>query len=137
MSVDFYGCESCGDSRYEEYVGACNGCHNSLCTNCLVDNDYEGKDSNYAHVYGYRFDSKNEVLMKRYEEEGFTLYQDDGTAGYNEGDIIDDSGIDRKYCPFCSGNEVDREAAFCYLLEKHKLTAEGVWKEMKAKNNGE
>ena len=38
MSVDFYECDCCEESRYEEYVGHCNKCGHSLCTYCLVDN---------------------------------------------------------------------------------------------------
>jgi hypothetical protein len=62
MGVDYYHCEVCGESRYEEYVGNCNKCGNSLCTNCLVNKDF---DDRYAHRYGYKFDSLNPELMKK------------------------------------------------------------------------
>ena len=39
MGVDFYGCTKCGDSLYSEYVGSCQGCGVSLCTDCLINDE--------------------------------------------------------------------------------------------------
>jgi len=131
MSVDFYGCESCGNSRYEEYVAACNKCYNDLCVSCLVDKNTIEVDSDFAYVYGYRFDSKNPELMERYKSEGFYLYNEDGTTDYEDGEIIGDSGIDSKYCPFCAGNKIDKVEVLGYLLGKCGLSLDEAWEEMK------
>ena len=105
MSVDFKHCESCGESRYEEYVGYCEKCGNSLCTYCLVNDDL---NSNYAYDYQVKFDGTKEQ-MKEY---GF-----DESYGYKIGDSLDDAGIDSRYCPFCNGNEVSDNDLLYYALK--------------------
>ena len=126
MSVDYYSCKHCGESRYEEYVGSCNKCGESICTSCLINNDVNSK---YAYDYGYKFDSSNPELMKRYEEEGFDM------SGYEDGDIIDDSGIDGKYCPFCSVDSINESELFNYIIKKYNLNKKKEWKEYKSNNN--
>lgn len=127
MGVDYYHCESCDESRYEEYVGNCQACGNNLCTYCLVNKEH---DSRYAYEHGLRYDSTKPELMKQYEESGFNLNDKDGKCYYKDGDIIDDSGIQSKFCPFCTGKQVDRDAVLEYLLEKYNVKIEDVWKEM-------
>lgn len=128
MGVDYYSCKSCGESCYEEYVGNCNECGSSLCTSCLINNDVK---SRYAHHYGYKFDSSNPELMKKYQDEGFCLFKDDGTAYYEEEQIIDDSGIDSKYCPFCNGEKINKESLFDYIIKKYNIDEKKEWKEFK------
>lgn len=128
MSVDFYGCDCCKESVYEEYVERCNKCGSSLCTSCLVNNDIKSK---YAHSYGYVFDPSNPDLMLKYVQEGFSLYNDSGDQYYEDGDIIDDSGIDSKYCPFCSGEEINKELLFDHIIEKYKIDIKEEWKILK------
>lgn len=130
MSVDFYACKCCGESRYEEYIGSCNKCGENIGTCCVVNDDVKSK---YAHNYGYKFDSSNSELMDRYEKEGFSLYDKDGAGNYEEGDIIDDSGIDSKYCPFCSGETINKESLFDFIVEKFKIDAQKEWKLFKNK----
>jgi len=125
MSVDFYHCDKCKRSVYEEYVGECNKCHSSLCTDCLVNNDVKYE---YAHKYGYRFDSGNPELMSQYEKEGFSLYRQDGSPRYDDGDVIDDSMIDSKYCPFCSGESINKELLFDFIVTKFKVDVNKEWK---------
>lgn len=110
MSVDFYGCDCCGESRYEECVDSCSQCEHSLCTRCLVN-----KDSNSVYTYDYevKFDG-TETMAKEY---GFDI--DD----YEVGDVVDDVGIDKKYCPFCNGNRVHNDELLEFalsLLDKTK-----------------
>lgn len=119
MSVDFYECDCCEESRYEEYVGHCNKCGHSLCTYCLVDNDIE---SRYAYHYGVKCDGTPEQA----EEYGFNV------GDYEIDEIIDDTGIDSKYCPFCSGDEVHDEDLLKYLIKKYDIEKDDLIKEYKA-----
>lgn len=91
MGVDYYYCEKCGESVYSEYQGHCNKCHKGLCTNCLVNDTIK---SRYTYDYSVLYDGSEEQIKKFRIKEG----------EYKLGDKIDDSGIDSKYCPFCSGN---------------------------------
>jgi len=119
MSVDFEECDKCEESKYDEYVGRCGGemgqtgCGKSLCTNCLINDDI---DSSYAYEYGTRFDGTPEQL------ESFELSGDD----YNIGDMIDDTGIDPKYCPYCSGKEVHDDEILEFLLNDNGVTREDI-----------
>lgn len=128
MGVDFYHCASCEESRYEEYVGWCQGCSKGLCTACVVNDDVK---SDYAYQYGYKFDSGNPELMKKYEAEGYSLYRENGESYYEDGDVLDDSSISSNYCPFCTGVEVNRDEVLDYLLSKYDLKIEDVWKELR------
>lgn len=121
MGVSFYACECCGESRYEEYVGVCFSCDASLCTSCLVNDDV---NDNFAYSYGYKFDSQNPELMKKYEGEGFSLYDEDGEPYYKDGDIIDDSNIQEKYCPYCSGDVINESAFLAYIIKKFNINEE-------------
>ena len=56
-------------------------------------------DSKYAHDYDVKCDGTKEQA----DEHGFDV------GDYEVGDVIDDSGIDSKHCPFCSGNKVHDE----------------------------
>jgi hypothetical protein len=88
----------------------------------LINKDHK---SEWAHQYGISFDSNKPELMKEIIGE---VWAD---CGYEEGEMIDDTAIDPKYCPFCSGEKVDNERVLDYLLEKYKLNIKDVWKEMK------
>jgi hypothetical protein len=131
MGVDFYCCSSCKQSRYEEYVESCTGCGKRLCTSCLVNDDV---NSRFAHHYGVKFDSNNKELVDELISYGMETDEDGKITGYHEGELIDDSAIDPKYCPYCQDKEVDNDAVLKYLLEKYNLTAKKVWKEMKKLN---
>lgn len=128
MGVDYRHCESCKESRYDEYVGSCVECGSSLCTNCLVNNDIS---SNYAHHYGIRFDSSNEVMVKELLADGCVSVDEEGNYDISEGELIDDSAILAKYCPFCQGKEINKDEVLNYILEKYNLKIEDVWSEMR------
>lgn len=128
MGVSYYGCKSCGESRYEEYVGSCQGCGNRLCTNCLVNDDIE---SSYAHEYGIKFDSNNAEMVKELLNEGYISVDEDGNYDIEEGELIDDSSIQPKYCPFCQGNEIDNDEVLNFLLRKFGLGLDQVWEMIK------
>jgi hypothetical protein len=132
MGVEFYSCDCCNNSKYEEYVGHCNNCWSNICTSCLVNNDIK---SNYAHSYGYQFDSNNPKLMSLYEAEGFNLYDEENNPIYEDGEIIDDSNIDSKYCPFCSGEAINKENLLEYILKKYNLDEKKEWDECKKQGN--
>ncbi|WP_346884335.1 hypothetical protein [Clostridium sp. UBA4395] len=109
MSVDFYSCDCCEESRYEEYVGHCSKCGHSLCTSCLVNNDI---NSSYAYEYNVKFDG-SEKQKEEYDIES----KQESEYGYEIGDIIDDAGIDSKYCPFCTGNEIHNDDLLEFALK--------------------
>lgn len=128
MGVDYYHCESCDESRYEEYVGSCTDCGNSFCTNCLVNDDV---DSRFAYHYGIRFNPNDEELVKQLLDEGYITIDEDGNYDIEEGDLIDESAIAPKYCPFCQGNSIDNDAVLAYLLKKYNLDIKEIWTEIK------
>ena len=118
MSVDYYSCDSCEESRYEEYVATCSKCFHSVCTACVVNDDIE---SNCAYEYGTKYDGSES------QREEFGI--EDNT--YEIGEIIDDTGIDPKYCPFCSGNEVHNDDLLILALELLKITKQDLILEYK------
>jgi hypothetical protein len=126
MGVDYYSCDECGESRYSEYVGSCTDCGASLCTHCLVNDDV---NSNYAHEYGVRFHSENlaelEVLY------GDMKDSDTGEFIFDDDELIDDTSICPKYCPYCSGDKVNQEEIFQYIVTKYKLNVAEEWAEYK------
>ena len=105
MGVDFYGCHSCGESRYEEYVASCPCCGHRVCTSCVVNDDI---NSRYAYDYGVKYDGTKEQI----EEYGIT-YE------YELGEIIDDTGIAPKYCPFCNGTKVNDKDLLNFLISNY------------------
>ncbi|ARV43489.1 hypothetical protein BCV50_00065 [Bacillus subtilis] len=113
MGVEFYACDCCEDSRYEEYVGYCESCGHRLGTCCVINDDV---GSRYVYDYGVRFDGTKEQI------EEYEIDPED----YEVGDVIEDSGIDPKFCPFCSGEVVAKEDLFDYLLKKYGLDFEEV-----------
>lgn len=128
MSVNFYACDCCGESRYEEYVGECSKCGHRLCTACLINNDI---DSRYAHNYGVKFDGSQEQ-KDLYGVES----KEESQYGYEIGDILDDVGIDSRYCPFCNGKKVHDDDLLDYLLSKLNITKEDLIKEYNQNRGG-
>ena len=124
MSVDFKGCDKCERGVYDEYVGTCGGeyglrgCGKSLCTECLINNDI---GSSYAYKYGTRFDGTPEQL------EEYEIGEDD----YCLEELIEDSGIDPKYCPYCSGKEVHDLDVLSFLLKRYELDLEEIREEIR------
>ncbi|MHB8871720.1 MAG: hypothetical protein ACYC5G_04670 [Candidatus Doudnabacteria bacterium] len=96
----------------------------------MVNDDVK---SDYAYEYGYRFVPDNVELMNKYKAEGFVLYRDNGDAIYEDGDVIDDSNIDSKYCPFCSGEQINKELLFDFIVDKFKIDIGKEWKLFKQK----
>lgn len=131
MGVEYNSCQSCGESKYEEYVDSCCECGANLCTACL--NDIDDNNSSYAHEYGYRFDSSKPELMEQYVKEGFELYNDEGKPYYEDDEIIDDSYIASKYCPYCNGDEIDNERLLAHIIEKYNINVDDEWSELKNK----
>lgn len=121
MGVDFYACECCKESRYSEYVATCYGCDHRVCTACVVNDDVNSK---YAHNYGVKFDNSPEQR----EEYGVVSKEED-KYGYEIGDVIDDTGIAPKYCPFCNGNKVSNDDLLKYLLKKYDINKEKLKRE--------
>jgi hypothetical protein len=108
MGVDFYACDCCGESKYEEYVGSCTKCGHSICTSCVDNDDVK---SRYAHEYGVRYNGTIEQI----EEYGI----DEGD--YEEDDTIDATSIAPRYCPYCNGTEISDDDLLNYLLNKFNL----------------
>ncbi|MAX51488.1 MAG: hypothetical protein CMH22_05870 [Methylophaga sp.] len=127
MGVDFYSCNSCGESKYSEYVDSCFRCGTSLCTDCLVNDDVNSK---FAYDYGTKFDeSKIDQLCEELYMQKEDFYDSEGNPYWKDGEIIDDTNIQPKYCPYCSGKEVNKEGLFEYLVEKYKIDINKEWVE--------
>ena len=133
MGVEHYGCKRCEESVYEEFVDRCTNCGSRLCTDCLVnkDVDYKGKPSRFAYHYGLRFDSNNEELVKEWLEEGYVTKDEEGNYDMEEGELLQDSAIDPKYCPYCQGSEVNKDEVLNFLLRKFGLGLDQVWEMIK------
>lgn len=124
MSVDYYSCDCCRESVYEEYVGHCSECGHSLCTDCLINNNIK---SNYACDYKVKFDGTKEQK----EKYGIESIEEDPKYGYKIGEAIDDVGIDSKYCPFCSGEEIHNDDLLNFALIKLKISKDELINEYK------
>lgn len=110
MGVDYYACSCCGESRYEEFVGNCTSCGESLCTSCLTNDDV---NSNYAHSYGVVFDGSKEMIDE------YDITQEEIEKGWVEVDeIIDDTSIAPKYCPYCQGEEINESEFTDFLIKR-------------------
>jgi hypothetical protein len=129
MSVDYYSCSCCNESVYSEFVTHCSGCGKGICTHCLINvPDDIGEDyGRYAHNYGVRYDGT---------EEQKELFSWISSGNYEIGELIDDAGIDFKYCPFCSGEEVHDSDILNLALEKLNLTTEDLKQEILIKRKG-
>lgn len=66
-------------------------------------------DSEYSYDYGVKFDGSKEQM----EEYGF-----DESYDYEIGDIIDDAGIDSKYCPICNGLKVHDDELLEFAIRR-------------------
>ena len=129
MGVSYYACKCCGESRYEEYVGNCTSCGKSLGTCCVVNDDI---GSRYAYEYGVIYDGSDEQ-KKEYE-----IGDDWEEKGWvTVGEVIDDTAIQPKYCPFCTGEQVDKTDVLNYLLKKCGLTYEEAERELLDNNKRE
>jgi len=129
MGVDFYGCKCCGESKYSEHVGSCQNCGKSLCTSCLINDNI---NSSWAHEYGMHFEEdKLEEIMKELSMIKEDFYDVTGKPYWSEGTIIDDTSILEKYCPFCSGDKINKETLFDYLVEKLDIDVERAWEDYK------
>lgn len=115
MSVDFYSCDCCGESRYEEYVGWCTSCGHKICTRCVVNDNVE---SDFACEYGIRFNGTDAM------KEEFGLSDD-----FEIDEVIDDTSITPMYCPFCSGNQVTEGDLLDFMLNKFNISLEDITKE--------
>ena len=54
-----------------------------------------------------------------------------GTVYYEDDDIIDDSGIDSKYCPYCSGSAYTEKDLLNFILNKFNMSEKELVKEFK------
>ena len=121
MSVDYYSCDCCEESVYEEFVKHCEKCGHNICTECVVNDDI---DSEYASRYRIKFDGSDE------QKEEYGITQENIDNGYFKiGEPIQDTVIDPKYCPFCNGEMIHNDDLLDYLLNKYNLTKDEVKKE--------
>lgn len=122
MSVDYCTCDCCEEALYEEYVDTCHQCGHSLCTDCLINKDFE---DNYAYLYRVKYDGSEE------QKEKYCKFKKD----YKIGDRINDAGIDPKYCPFCNHTEVHDSDLLIFLLNKQGISKEEAIEEYLMKEN--
>lgn len=115
MSVDFTACDCCGDALYEECVGQTSCCHQSVCVYCLVNKDVKG---GYIYNYRVKWDGTTKQLIDcGYDEEVAIMMVERGDI--EEGETIDDVGIDEKYCPFCSGGVLSDDEFMQWLIYQY------------------
>lgn len=118
MSVDYYSCDCCEESVYEEFVRHCEKCGHRICTNCVVNDDI---NSEYASRYRIKFDGSEE------QKEEYGITDEEIEKGYFKiGEPLDDTGIDPKYCPFCNGESIHNDDLLSFLLNKYNLSMEEV-----------
>ena len=121
MSVDYYSCDCCEESVYEEFVKHCEKCGHNICTECIVNDDI---NSEYASGYRVKYDGSEE------QKEQYGITEEYIEKGWVEiGKPIQDTGIDPKYCPFCNGNMIHNDDLLDYLLSKYNLSKDEVKKE--------
>jgi len=114
MSVEYYPCNCCGESVYDEYVERCVKCGKRICTSCVVNDDI---NSEYAGRYCVKFDGSEE------QKEEYRITEKDIEKGWVQiGKPIDNTGIDPKYCPFCNGDKIHNDDLLNYLLIKYNLS---------------
>lgn len=130
MGVSYYACKCCGESRYEEYVGNCVSCGKRIGTCCVVNDDIE---SEYAYRYGEIYNGSAE---QKAEYDIGDDWEDKGWV--TVGEVIDDTAIQPKYCPFCQSEKVAKEDVFDYLITKNGWDYEDLKREYLAhKKDGE
>ena len=131
MSVDYYSCRCCDESLYSEYVASCSNCGKNICSDCLINVPSELKKEYgvYAYNYGIRYDGTEEQKKKwgLSDKYAYEIY------AYEIGELIDDTGVDSKYCPFCSGEEVHDSELLELALQKLHLTKEHMKQEILTK----
>jgi hypothetical protein len=118
MSVDFYNCDCCNESVYEEDVHTCANCQQNVCITCAIEQD----DGDYFTTL-CQFDrdenpddyKKNLKEIKKY--------------GLDE-EYMDEDMFNPKFCPFCNKKEVGDQQIINYLLKKTNMTLEEVKKEI-------
>jgi len=121
MSVDYYSCDCCEESVYEEFVKHCEKCGHNICTECVVNDDI---DSEYASRYRIKFDGSDE------QKEEYGITQENIDNGYFKiGEPIQDTVIDPKYCPFCNCEMIHNDDLLDYLLNKYNLSKDKIKRE--------
>ena len=127
MGVEFYHCTCCNESKYEEYVGWCTECGKGICTSCVTNDDV---DSPYASCYGEVYDGSNE------QKERLGIIEEEIEKGYFElGEVIDDTSIAPKYCPYCQGEKFNEDKFVQWLYQKLGKTRDELIKEYKENAN--
>lgn len=118
MSVDFYSCDCCGDSRYEEYVHECPNCGRDICEDCFNENAdtperIESKEDITEEQYNYLCNKYSKELIDK--------------------QVICWGEMNPEHCPFCGGNEVHIDDLFDFALSKLNITKEQLIKEYNIK----
>lgn len=126
MGVEFYHCSCCNESKYEEYVGWCTDCGKSICASCVTNDDV---DSSYASYYGVVYNGSEEQKLEYgieddWEEKGWITV----------GELIDDTSIAPKYCPYCQGEKFNEDKFAQWLYQKLGKSREELIEEYKEVN---
>ena len=120
MSVDYYGCDYCGESVYEYFVHECSKCGWNICENCF-NKDKETPPFIY---------NKEDVT-----EEQYKYLCDKYGKNIIDNNVIDWEGLNPEYCPFCSGNKVHDNDLLHFALSLLSTTKEQLTKDyLKIKN---
>lgn len=116
MSVDFYECDVCEESKYEGNIYWCAKCQRSVCISCKLS------DSNSTDVIW----DKDELEDDEY---GYLCYKY-GKEFVDE-EIIETGYLNPECCPFCNGDLVHDEILLEFALFKLKINKEELVKEYK------
>jgi hypothetical protein len=81
-------------------------------------------NSQYAHSYGAVFDGSEEMIKE------YNITEEELEKGYIKvGELIDDTAIMPKYCPYCQGVEINEQQFVEFLIEKLGTSREALEKE--------
>ena len=59
------------------------------------------------------------VVRSKKKEYSIRSKEDSPEYGYAIGEVIEDTDIDPKYCPFCNSEVVDKEDVLDFVIEKY------------------
>ena len=109
MSVDFYACKCCEESRYEEYIHECPHCGRNICEDCF------NKDVETPERIGNKEDLTEEQYSYLCKKYGKTLI---------DTQVIKWGELNPEYCPFCNGDEIHNDDLLYFALSKLNMSQE-------------
>ena len=123
MSVDFYGCDSCGDSRFEDLISECAKCGHYICDDCMMGKPISTNTPPFIGERSEITDEDYEVLCEKYGKH------------IVDNCIIGMDYLNPEYCPFCNGEKVHDSDLLYFALSLLTTTKqELIERYLKSKN---